>query len=121
MPLFLSTTEYAAALERLAKEVDRARRAPGAVTRAMVLFVSIDDDQARAVARGTAWMSSMYGIPAHAFERHLIAGSAGEVAATVAAYREAGAEHVGVYITEDEPLDQFERLMACVPSAGIAT
>ena len=121
MPLFLSPTEYGSALDRMAKEVDRAGRPADAVTPAMVLFVSIDDDHARGVARGTGWMSSMYGIPAHAFERHLVCGTAAEVAETVAAYRGAGAEHVGVYITEDEPLDQFERLMATLPSAGITT
>jgi len=121
MPLFLDPTEYGSALERLAKEVDRAGRPAGAVTRAMVLFVSIDDDHARGVARGTGWMSSLYGIPARAFERHLVCGTAAEVAETVAAYRGAGAEHVGVYITEDRPLEKFERLMATLPSAGITT
>ena len=39
-------TEYGCALDRLAKEVDRAGRPAGSVTPAMVLFVSLDDDQA---------------------------------------------------------------------------
>jgi alkanesulfonate monooxygenase SsuD/methylene tetrahydromethanopterin reductase-like flavin-dependent oxidoreductase (luciferase family) len=121
MPLFLTPTEYRAALDRLTKEVDRAGRPDDAVTRAIVLFVSIDADRDRAMAAGTGWMSSLYGIPAHAFERHLVLGTAAELADTVAAYREAGAEHVGVYITNDEPLDQFEQLMAALPAAGIAT
>jgi hypothetical protein len=64
-------------------------------------------------------MSSMYGIPAKAFERHLVAGTASEVAETVATFRRAGAEHVALYITEDEPLDQFERLATALPAAGI--
>jgi len=119
MPLFLSTTEYAAAVERLAKEVDRAGRPVGAVTPSMVLFISIDDDAHRARQRGTGWMSALYGIPARAFERHLVHGTATEVADTVASYRAAGAEHVVVYVTADQPMDQFERLVAALPAAGV--
>lgn len=118
MPLFLGTTEYGAALERLAKEVDRAGRIAGAVTPSMVLFVSVDDDPDLGLRRGTGWMSSLYGIPPKAFERHLISGTAAEVAGVVSTYRDAGAEHVVVYVTDDEPLDQFERLMTALAAAG---
>jgi len=118
MPLFLNPTQYADALERLAKETARVGRHPDAVARSMVLFVAIDDDTDKARRRGTEWMSTMYGIPAKAFERHLVAGSASEVAETVATYRRAGAEHVALYITEDEPLDHFERLVAAMAAAG---
>jgi alkanesulfonate monooxygenase SsuD/methylene tetrahydromethanopterin reductase-like flavin-dependent oxidoreductase (luciferase family) len=119
MPLFLSVDEYAGAVERLVKEADGAGRAPGAVTPAMVLFVSLDRDRARGVARGTGWMSSLYGIPAKAFERHLVAGTPDEVARRVAEYRSAGAEHVAIYVTDDRPIDQFERLVAALPDAGV--
>jgi alkanesulfonate monooxygenase SsuD/methylene tetrahydromethanopterin reductase-like flavin-dependent oxidoreductase (luciferase family) len=120
MPLFLNPVAYTAALDRLAKEVDRAGRPVDAVTRSMVLFVSVDEDHERGVRRGTGWMSSLYGIPAHAFERHLVSGSAASVADTVATYLDAGAEHVAVYITDDGPLEQFEHLVAAMPAAGIA-
>ncbi len=83
MPLFVKPAEYRDALDRLAKEVDRAEREAGSVTPVMVLFVSVDDDPATARQRGTAWMSSFYGIPAKAFERHLVSGTAGEVADVV--------------------------------------
>jgi alkanesulfonate monooxygenase SsuD/methylene tetrahydromethanopterin reductase-like flavin-dependent oxidoreductase (luciferase family) len=119
MPLFLEPTQYADALQRLAEETARVGRDPGAVTPSMVLFVSIDDDVDKGRRRGTEWMSTMYGIPAKAFERHLVAGTASEVAETVATFRRAGAEHVALYITEDEPLDQFERLATALPAAGI--
>jgi hypothetical protein len=56
-------------------------------------------------------MSSMYGIPAKAFERHLVAGTPSHVAATVAEFRDAGAEHVVLYVTADEPIPQFETLV----------
>ncbi len=121
MPLFLTPSDYGDAVERLAKEVDRSGRAPGSVTPAMVLFVSVDDDRATSLHRGAQWMSSLYGIPPRAFERHLVAGTAAEVARTVADYRQAGAEHVAVYVTADQPLEQFERLLAALPGASQAT
>ncbi len=91
---------------------------PDAVTPSMVLFVTIDDDAGVARQRGTGWMSSLYGIPAKAFDRHLVHGTAAEVADVVASFRSAGAEHVAVYVTADRPLDQFERLVAALPAAG---
>jgi alkanesulfonate monooxygenase SsuD/methylene tetrahydromethanopterin reductase-like flavin-dependent oxidoreductase (luciferase family) len=121
MPLFLTPDAYRDALERLAKEVDRAGRAPDDVTPSIVLFVSIDDDPRRALDRGTAWMSSLYGIPAKAFARHLVSGTATEVAETIAAFSDAGAAHVAVYVTEDQPLGQFETLVAALPAAGVRT
>ena len=121
MPLFLDVDRYGDAVERLTKEVDAAGRPPGSVTPAMVLFVAVDDDHDRAVAAGSGWMGSLYGLPSKAFERHLVAGTAEEVAATVARYRDAGAEHVAVYVTDDRPIDQFTRLMAALPAAGVPT
>ena len=121
MPLFLSPTEYGGAVERLAKEVDRAGRPVGSVVPSMVLFISIDDDPGAARQRGTGWMSSLYGIPARAFDRHLIHGTAAEVADVVASFRAVGAEHVVVYVTADDPLHQFERLVAALPAAGVPT
>ncbi len=120
MPLFLTPTAYGGAIERLAKEVDRAGRSAGEVTPAMVLFVSIDDDPSAARGRGTGWMSSLYGIPAKAFERHLVSGTATEVAEVVSLFRGAGAQHVAVYVTADKPINQFERLISALPGAGVA-
>jgi alkanesulfonate monooxygenase SsuD/methylene tetrahydromethanopterin reductase-like flavin-dependent oxidoreductase (luciferase family) len=121
MPLFLTPAEYGEAVERLAKEVAGAGRAAGSVMPSMVLFVSIDDDGSTARQRGTGWMSSLYGIPGRAFDRHLVHGTAAEVADVVASFRRAGAEHVVVYVTADQPLDQFERLIAALPAAGVPT
>jgi alkanesulfonate monooxygenase SsuD/methylene tetrahydromethanopterin reductase-like flavin-dependent oxidoreductase (luciferase family) len=119
MPLYLTPVEYRSAVERLEKEVDRAGRAAGSVTPAIVLFVSINDDPVVGRRKGTGWMSSFYGIPPRAFENHLVGGTAREVATTVADYMRAGAEHVAVYVTDDRPLEQFERLMTALPEAGI--
>ncbi len=119
MPLFLNVEEYADAVERLRKECDGAGRDPDEVTPSLALFVSIDDDPARSLARGTQWMGSLYGLPAKAFARHLVSGTADEVASTVAAFGAAGARHVAIYVTADEPLGQFERLVAALPAAGV--
>ena len=64
-------------------------------------------------------MSSLYGIPAKAFERHIVSGTAAEVAGVVAEFRSAGAEHVAVYVTADQPLEQFERLIAALAAVGV--
>jgi alkanesulfonate monooxygenase SsuD/methylene tetrahydromethanopterin reductase-like flavin-dependent oxidoreductase (luciferase family) len=119
--LFLNPTEYRDALERLAKETDRAGREAQAVTPSIVLFVSIDEDPIRGAGRGTTWMSSLYGIPAKAFERHIVSGTATEVANVVATYRRTGAQHVAIYVTADQPLEQFERLTAALATAGAPT
>jgi alkanesulfonate monooxygenase SsuD/methylene tetrahydromethanopterin reductase-like flavin-dependent oxidoreductase (luciferase family) len=121
MPLFLKPDEYADALDRLAKEVDRSGRPPGAVTPSIVLFVSVDDDPTVGCRRGTEWMSSLYGIPAKAFERHLVNGSARDIADTVSSYRCAGAEHVAIYVTSDAPLEQFELLVSALPATEPTT
>jgi alkanesulfonate monooxygenase SsuD/methylene tetrahydromethanopterin reductase-like flavin-dependent oxidoreductase (luciferase family) len=121
MPLFVSPSDYRQAVDRLAKEVDRAGRGAEEVAPSMVLFVSIDDDATVGLRRGTEWMSSLYGIPAKAFERHIVSGTAAEVAEVVATYRSAGAQHVAVYVTADQPLEQFERLVAASSVAGRST
>lgn len=118
MPLFVDPVRYRADLDRLAEEASAGGRAPGSVTPAIVLFVSVDDDPVTAMDRGTRWMSSMYAIPAKAFERHLVSGNADGVAEQVATYRDAGAEHVALYVTDDHPLPQFEALM-CALSAAV--
>jgi len=118
MPLFLSVDEYRSAAGRLSEEVRHAGREPDEVARTMVLFVSVDDDPAVAQHKGTAWMSSLYGIPAKAFNRHLVAGTAEDVTGAIADYRAAGADHVVLYVTADEPLGQFEQISAALANAG---
>ena len=119
MPLFVGPTDYRDAVDRLIKEVDQAGREPDAVTPSIVLFVSINDDELAGPRLGSKWMSSLYGIPAKAFDRHLVSGTATEVANVIATYRSAGAEHVVVYVTNDQPLEQFESLMSALPAAGV--
>ena len=93
---------------RLDKEADREGRDPDGVTRAIVAFVSVGDDDV--AERGLAWMGSLYGLPARSFARHLVAGDARSCAQALGRYAEAGAQHVAVFLTADTPLVQFEDL-----------
>lgn len=108
IPLFVPPTDYAAALERLDKESDRAGRDPAEIARAIVVFVSIGGTAAR--DRGLEWMSSLYSIPPDAFARYLVTGDAASVARALAEFEEAGAQHVAVFVTDDDPVGQFEEL-----------
>lgn len=108
MPMFLPPDELRSQYELLAKELATVGRPSDAVTRALLVFVSCDErgeDAAR--ERGLRWLSSLYGLPPRAFERHLLAGSAVECARKISAFREAGAEHVCMFVTDDHPLEQF--------------
>jgi hypothetical protein len=91
-----------------ATEAERAGRDPDAVARATVAFVSVGGDVAR--ERGLSWMASLYGLPARSFERHLVVGDARHCARALARFTEAGARHVAVFVTSDDPLVQFEDL-----------
>jgi hypothetical protein len=55
-------------------------------------------------------MGSLYGMAPRSFARHLVSGDARRCARTLARFVEAGAEHVAVFVTADDPLVQFEDL-----------
>jgi alkanesulfonate monooxygenase SsuD/methylene tetrahydromethanopterin reductase-like flavin-dependent oxidoreductase (luciferase family) len=117
IPLFIPPGEYAAALARLDKETERAGRDAGTVTPATVVFVSVGTTGAE--ERGLSWMASLYGLPGPSFARHLVAGTARQCASALARFAEAGAQHVAVFVTADDPLVQFEDLAG--EFAGLVT
>jgi alkanesulfonate monooxygenase SsuD/methylene tetrahydromethanopterin reductase-like flavin-dependent oxidoreductase (luciferase family) len=108
IPLFLPPAEYAAAQDRLDKEAQAAGRDPATIARAVVVFVSVGGSEP--AERGLAWMSSLYRIPRRAFADHLVAGSARACSQVLERYLEAGADHVAVFITADDPLVPFVTL-----------
>ncbi len=116
VPLFLTPAGYAEASARLAELTEAAGRPASDVARAVVLFVSVGGPGA--LEAGTAWLSSLYGIPPRAFARHLVAGEPAAVAAEVARYHEAGAEHVVVMVTDDQPVAPFAALVDALGAAG---
>ena len=118
VPLFLTADEYGPALQELRREIEAAGRPADDVEAAVVVFARVGDRD-EATESGCRWLSELYGIPAKAFERHLVSGTAGDVADRVAAYRDAGAEHVALYVTDDRPLHQFEALVGALSAAGV--
>jgi alkanesulfonate monooxygenase SsuD/methylene tetrahydromethanopterin reductase-like flavin-dependent oxidoreductase (luciferase family) len=108
IPLFVPPGEYAAAMGRLDKEADRVGRDPGSIARAAVVFVSSGGSDAG--ERGLSWMASLYGLPGHSFARHLVVGDARRGATALTRFAEAGAQHLAVFVTSDDPLVQFEDL-----------
>ena len=107
VPLFLSPAAYARGLAGVAEAAERAGRRADDVLAAVVVMVSIGPD---AQAEGLAWLSSLYGLPAKAFEGHLVAGSAAQVAAALGRYRDVGARHVVAMVAADRALEQFAAL-----------
>ncbi|HTZ09014.1 MAG TPA: LLM class flavin-dependent oxidoreductase, partial [Acidimicrobiales bacterium] len=115
-PLFLGPDDYGAAMDRLDKEAERAGRDPAAVARAIVVFAAVGAHEPG--ERGLAWMGSLYGLPPSSFARHLVAGDAAHCARVVGRFVEAGADHVAVFVTADDPSVQFEDLAGeCAPWA----
>jgi alkanesulfonate monooxygenase SsuD/methylene tetrahydromethanopterin reductase-like flavin-dependent oxidoreductase (luciferase family) len=114
IPLFVSPAQLADDIERLRAETAAAGRRPDAVQPGVVMVATVGSDCRRAAASGSAWLSSLYGIPAVAFERHLVAGPAEHCAEAAARYLDAGAEHVAVMVADDEPVGQFGELAAAL-------
>ncbi len=112
VPLFVGPERFAEGLASVREVAADAGRSPDAVVPAVVMVATVGDDTARARAAGTSWLSSLYGLPAKAFDRHLVAGPANHCAAAAAAYVDAGAGHVIVLVAADDALGQFRALAA---------
>lgn len=112
IPLFVGPETMADAVAELRGAVVVAGRDPAAVVPGVVAVVSVGAEAERAAERGSAWLASLYGIPAKAFARHLVAGPAEQCADEVGRYVRAGVAHAAVMIAGDDPLDQFAALSA---------
>ena len=110
VPLFITPDEYAPALAALRREAVEAGREPGAVEPGVVVFACVGDDDA--AARGAAWLSELYRVPAKAFRRHLVAGAPDACATALRRYAEAGARHIVVMVAGSPAVDHFGLLRA---------
>jgi alkanesulfonate monooxygenase SsuD/methylene tetrahydromethanopterin reductase-like flavin-dependent oxidoreductase (luciferase family) len=108
-PLFLTPDDYGAALGTLRQETAQAGRDPEAVEPAVVVFARVGSDD-EAPQHGAQWLSNMYGVPAKAFERHLVAGDPETCAAALSHYVEAGARHIIVMVAAAGAVQHFESL-----------
>ncbi len=115
VPLFLTPDEYGAALRALRDETRAAGRHPDAVVPAVVVFVHVGPDGAH--QRGSHWLSGLYGLPAKAFHRHLVAGPAEACAAGLTRFADAGARHIVVMVAGTGAVEHFGALRAAFVSA----
>jgi alkanesulfonate monooxygenase SsuD/methylene tetrahydromethanopterin reductase-like flavin-dependent oxidoreductase (luciferase family) len=120
VPLFIPPDEYRSTRRRLFDLAAGEGRDPDAIDTSVVAIVCVGDSAEIAGKAGTAWLSDLYALPPKAFDRHLIAGTAEDCAAGIAAYHDAGAGHVVVMVAADETLDHFGPLIEAFRS-GSAT
>jgi alkanesulfonate monooxygenase SsuD/methylene tetrahydromethanopterin reductase-like flavin-dependent oxidoreductase (luciferase family) len=116
IPLFLTPDEYAAALTALRKETAETGRDPASVEAGVVVYASVGGDDA--LAQGTAWLSHLYRLPAKAFRRHLVAGTAQACAAALHRFTQAGARHIVVMIAGARAVEQFGAIRSAWNAAG---
>jgi alkanesulfonate monooxygenase SsuD/methylene tetrahydromethanopterin reductase-like flavin-dependent oxidoreductase (luciferase family) len=112
IPLFVDPDRFAHEVRALRDDAEAAGRDPASVVAAVVMVASVATSPAAAAAAGLPWLADLYGIPARAFERHLVAGSGGACAEAAAAYLDAGAQHVAVMVAGDDAPDAFAAIAA---------
>jgi len=106
VPLFVTAEDYGPALALLRAETEAAGRPADAVEPAVVVFVRIGANP-DAHDAGGQWLATTYGLPARAFERHLIAGPADECARRLADFAQAGARHILIMVAAPNPIEHF--------------
>jgi alkanesulfonate monooxygenase SsuD/methylene tetrahydromethanopterin reductase-like flavin-dependent oxidoreductase (luciferase family) len=72
----------------------------------VVVFAHVGRE-GEAQKRGGQWLSELYGIPARAFERYLVAGSSEHCAGLLAEFVEAGARHIVVMVAGTDAVQHF--------------
>jgi alkanesulfonate monooxygenase SsuD/methylene tetrahydromethanopterin reductase-like flavin-dependent oxidoreductase (luciferase family) len=117
IPLFLTAEQYGPALQALRRETEEAGRPADAVEPGVVVFARVGPAD-EAMAEGCAWLSNLYGIPAKAFERHLIAGPSEACAAGLARFVEAGARHIAVMVAGSDAVGHFGFLRSAFRAAA---
>ncbi len=106
VPLFIAVDDYGAALQALRQETIGAGRRADAVEAAVVVFVRVGTE-GEAHQQGAEWLSNLYGVPAKAFDRYLVAGPSEACAAELAKFVTAGAQHVVVMVAGNDAVQQF--------------
>lgn len=116
MPIFLDAGEFRRARADIIERLLEAGRCVDTFTFAAMIFVSVGSRADRDA--GLEWLSALYRLPKHRFERHLIAGSGAVCADAVHEFQDAGADHVALFVTDDDPLDQAAHI---ADACGLAT
>ena len=117
IPVFTPSSDYGVLHGQVMAECERRNRDPSEVVPAAVAVLAVGEGH-RARTRSLEWLSSLYGLPARAFERHLITGPPAACAEAVSAYHGAGARHVAVMVAHDDALSQFAALADALGLTG---
>jgi alkanesulfonate monooxygenase SsuD/methylene tetrahydromethanopterin reductase-like flavin-dependent oxidoreductase (luciferase family) len=107
-PGFVTPDAYHHGLRRIDTLCRAAGRDPATITRGLYLFVSVDEDSARARQQAEEFLSRNYNMPFAPFERYAVTGRPEECIAAVRRYLQAGATHLTVRFASVEPLRQLE-------------
>ncbi|MCU1494563.1 MAG: class flavin-dependent oxidoreductase, partial [Acidimicrobiaceae bacterium] len=106
--IFLDPLEFSAARAELLTEAQRLGRPRPAA--AMTVWVCADRDETTARDLASAVIAAEYGLPSARFSRHVVAGTPERVAAVLAEYAAAGADHLDIHLAHPDPLAQLELL-----------
>lgn len=104
-PMFISPSGFARRSAQLDEFMDAANRDPGAVSRSVLVIASVERPGWRA-EDALSWATNLFRADPKAIARHVVTGSVNQVIDGLAAFREAGADHVAVLLaTEDAVTD----------------
>jgi alkanesulfonate monooxygenase SsuD/methylene tetrahydromethanopterin reductase-like flavin-dependent oxidoreductase (luciferase family) len=107
MPLFLSPDRLRAEVDALRRDLHAAGRSPAEVVVAPVIPVAVG----AAPDRGR-WLASLLGLAEDQATDLVHTGSAEEVAHTLAAYEQAGADHLILLVADDDPVQHLASITA---------
>ena len=108
-PMFISAAGFARRSTQLDALTETAGRDPAAVQRAVLVIASVDR-AAWSADDARNWATNLFRADPAAIERHVLTGSAGEVADNLHAFREAGAGHIAVLIASDDAVEAHSAL-----------
>jgi alkanesulfonate monooxygenase SsuD/methylene tetrahydromethanopterin reductase-like flavin-dependent oxidoreductase (luciferase family) len=103
--IFLDPRQFAAARTLLLEEASRLGRPTPAT--AMTVWVCADHEPAAARQTASSVIADEYGMPGASFERHVVTGTPEDVAAALAEFAAAGADHLDLHIAHPDPLAQI--------------
>jgi len=107
MPLFVTPEMLASSVRELRSDLVATGRRADAVTIAPVVPVLVG-----AVAEGASWLGSHLGVEPERASPHIVSGCPDEVVAGLDRFTQAGADHVILLVTADDPLPTVEAVLA---------
>lgn len=110
-PMFISPNGFARRSAQLDELMAEVGRESSAVVRSALVIASIDRPGWSA-GDALHWMSKLFRADPVAIERHIVTGTANQVVDSLAAFRDAGADHVAVLLATDDAVVDHGTLSA---------